>query len=148
MVAKRVDIVRCKLVKECSSIKYAQRQISHPEDAVILIQEFLEDADREMMILICLNRKGEPTTLQTISIGTLSSSLVHPREVYKTAILSNAASIIIAHNHPSGSPIPSQEDIEITKRIRQAGELLGIELIDHIIIASNGHYSMKGRGHL
>lgn len=146
MAAKRISIVSCKLVKECPSITYAQRKINHPEDAVSLVQSFLDNADREMMILLCLDRKGQPTTLQTISIGTLNSSLVHPREVFKAAILSNSASIILAHNHPSGDPSPSTEDIEITKRIKESGKILGIELLDHLIIGCNSHYSLKSNG--
>jgi len=149
MAAKRVNIVTCKLVRECPSIQYALRKISQPDDAVGLVLEFLEDADREKMILIALNRKGEPTAIQTISVGTLHSSLVHPREVFKTAILSNSASIILAHNHPSGDPTPSREDIEITKRIKEAGEILGIEILDHIIIGTDGKFSsLKTMGQL
>lgn len=147
MPGKRVSIVRCKLIKECPSLIYAQRKIGQPEDAVTLFQS-LENADREMMLLLCLDRKGQPTHIQTISIGTLHSSLVHPREVFKTAILSNSASIIIAHNHPSGDPTPSHDDLEITKRIKEAGELLGIELLDHIIIGANNYYSFKSKGQL
>lgn len=148
MVAKRVDVVSCKLVKE-ASLLYAQRKIGQPEDAVSLVKDFLEDADREMMILVCLDRKAQPTHIQTISIGTLHSSLVSPRECYKAAILSSACSIILAHNHPSGDPSPSREDIEVTKRIKESGELLGIELMDHLIIGSNGKYiSLKSSGQL
>lgn len=141
MAAKRVDIVTCKLVKECPSIIYAQRKITQPGEAASLVQSFLEDADREIMILLCLNRKGEPTALQTVSIGTAHSSLVHPREIFKTAILANACSIILAHNHPSGNADPSNEDIEISKRLRECGVLLGIELMDHIIIGANSVFS-------
>lgn len=146
MPSKRVSIVSCKLVRECPSIMYDVRKVSSPDDAARLVKNFLEDADREMMVLICLNRKGEPTALQIISIGTLHSSLVHPREVFKTAILSNSASIILAHNHPSGDPCPSQEDIDVTKSIKEAGNLLGIELMDHIIIGSKSHYSLRSKG--
>lgn len=150
MPAKRVSIIRCKLVKESPSITYTQRTISQPEDVCSLVKDFLEEADREMMILICLNRKGEPTALQIVSIGTLNSSLVHPREVYKTAILSNSASIILVHNHPSGHSEPSKEDIEVTKRIKEAGELLGIELLDHVIVGAgvNTFHSLKSMGQL
>ena len=85
--------------------------------------------------------------MNIVSIGTLYSSLVHPREVFKTAILSNAASIILFHNHPSGDPEPSTEDTTITKRIKEAGTLMGIELLDHVIIGSEGRfYSMKEQG--
>lgn len=147
MPSKRVNIVSCKLVRECPSITYAQRYIRQPEDAVSLFNS-LTDADREMMMLLCLDRKGQPNYLQTVSIGTLNSSIVHPRELYKAAILSCSCSIIIAHNHPSGDTTPSREDLEITKRIKAAGELLGIELMDHIIIGANSHYSFKSKGNL
>ena len=148
MVAKRVNIVTCKLVRECPSIMYDARKVSSPDDAVSLAKDFLEFSDRERMVLICLDIKSQPTHIQTISIGTLHNSLVHPREVFKAAILSNSASIILAHNHPSGDPSPSREDIEVTKRINEAGNLLGIGLQDHIIIGSNGHYSLKSNGQL
>lgn len=149
MPAKRVDIVQCKLVKEAPSIRYAPRFISSPDDAHGLVKLLLADADREMMVLVCLDRKGQPTHMQTVSIGTLSSSLVHPREVYKAAILSNSGSIILAHNHPSGDPTPSRQDIEVTNRMKEAGELLGIELMDHIIIGHDDRYvSLKSTGRL
>lgn len=148
MPAKRVSIVSCKLVKE-ASLLYAQRKISQPEDADSLVRGFLEDADREKMILVCLDRKGQPTVIQIISIGTLHSSLVHPREVFKTAILANSASIILAHNHPSSDPTPSCEDIEVTKRIKEAGEIIGIELLDHLIIGTDGNFiSLKKIGQM
>lgn len=148
MPSKRVSIVSCKLVRECPSIMYDERKISSPDNAAKLVGDFLEDADREMMVLLCLDRKSQPTHLQIIAIGTLHSTLVHPREVFKAAILSNSASIILAHNHPSGDPCPSQDDINLTKSIKEAGNLLGIELLDHIIIGCNRHYSLKQNGQL
>ena len=148
MPSKRVSIVSCKLVRECPSIMYDVRKVSSPDDVARLVKDFLEDADREMMVLLCLDRKGQPTHLQIIAIGTLHSTLVHPREVFKAAILSNSASIILAHNHPSGDPCPSQDDIDITKCIKEAGNLLGIELLDHIIIGCNSHYSLRSSGQL
>lgn len=92
-----------------------------------------------------INTKNKPTAIHTVSIGTLNSTVVHPREIFKAAILSNAASIILAHNHPSGDPTPSKEDIGITKRLVDAGELLGITVMDHIIIGENNYVSMKKR---
>lgn len=148
MAAKRVNIVSCKLVRECPAIHYANRRISNPEDAVDLIGPFLEDKDREEMIAIYLDRKNQPTAIQTISVGTVSSSPVHPREVFKGAILSNSSYIILAHNHPSGDTCPSREDIEISHRLKEVGELLGIELMDHIIIGHQNHHSLKTSGHL
>ena len=143
--AKRVDLVTIKMVKE-SSIHYANRQITSAYDAQELLSSFLQDKDREALILCCLNAKNQPTCINLVSIGSLTSSLVHPREVFKAAILSNAFSIIIAHNHPSGNSSPSQEDYAITKRIQEAGKILGIPLLDHIIIGDNTYTSLKETG--
>lgn len=95
--AKRVNIVTVKLVKE-SSVLYKNREISSPSDAVSLVKDFIEDSDREQLIVCCSNTKNQPTIIHTVSIGSLNSSLVHPREVFKTAILGNSASIILFHN--------------------------------------------------
>mgnify|MGYP002355774018 FL=1 len=81
-----------------------------------------------------IDRKGGLITMQDISIGGLHSSIVHPREVFKTAVKKSAASMILVHNHPSGDPTPSQEDIEITRRLMEAGKIMGIEILDHVII--------------
>jgi len=140
--AKRINIVSIKMVKE-GSILYDVRQISTPSDAAGLGRKFLEDSDREQVIVCCL----EPICLNVVSIGCLNSSLIHPREIFKTAILSNSAGIILFHNHPSGDPEPSQEDINISTRIKEAGKIMGIELLDHIIIGSEGAFcSLKGKG--
>ena len=137
---KRVDIVSLKVCKE-SSILYEPRKISSPLDALELCKNFLENLDREQMIAISLNTKNEPTNVSVVSIGTLNSSMAHPREIYKVAVMSNANSIIIAHNHPSGDVKPSKEDISITKRLKEVGEIIGINLIDHIIIGSKDRYT-------
>ncbi len=144
--AKRVDIVRLKVVKE-ASIQYSNRKIASPSDAVKLVSEFLLDSDREIMLVVCLDIKCQPTSISICSIGSLNASIVHPREVFKTAILCNSASILIAHCHPSGDSTPSTEDISITKRILEAGRILGIELTDHIIIGSPERFvSLKEKG--
>lgn len=146
--AKRIQIVSLKMVRG-STILYEVRNISSPKDAAGLGQRFLEEADREQVIVCCLDNKNAPINLNVVSMGTLNTSLIHPREVFKTAIMSNAASIVLFHNHPSGDPEPSQEDISITKRIADAGTLMGIELLDHIIIGLEGRYlSLKEQGHL
>ena len=144
--AKRIQILSLKLVRE-GSILYQTRRISSPKDAVGIGQQFLEDADREQVIVCCLDTKNQPLSISVVSMGILNSSLIHPREIFKTAILTNAASLILYHNHPSGETEPSTEDINITKRIKEAGVLMGIELIDHIIIGSEGRYlSLKEEG--
>ena len=144
--SKRVNIVSLRMVKE-GTILYEVRRISSPTEAAGLGRKFLEEADREQVIVCCLDTKNQPVSMNIVSIGTINSSLVHPREVFKTAILSNAASIILFHNHPSGDPEPSTEDTTITRRIKEAGILMGIELLDHVIIGSEGRfYSMKEQG--
>ncbi|MBN1057075.1 JAB domain-containing protein [Clostridium botulinum] len=143
--AKRVNIVSLKVIKE-SSVLYSNRRISTPIEAVNLLRNLLEDCDREKMLVCCLNTKNEPTNISVVSIGSLNSSIVHPREVFKTAIVSNSASILIAHNHPSGNTTPSKEDINITERIKKSGEIIGIKMIDHIIIGENSYISLKEEG--
>ena len=117
MSSKRVDIVSIKMIKE-SSIKYENRKINNPWDGFKLLRDMLEDCDRENMVVVCLNTKNEPINISVVSVGTLNSSLVHPREIFKTAILSNSNKILIAHNHPSGKVEPSNEDNKITKSWR------------------------------
>ena len=136
---KRVDVVSIKVVKDYS-IQYSPRKVSNPRDAYKLFERFLLDIDREKFLVACFNTKNEPVNISVVSIGTLNSSLVHPREVMKTAILSNSNSIMIAHNHPSGSLEPSTEDKNITDRLIKVCEILGIKLLDHIIIGTNDNY--------
>ena len=138
-IKKRVDVVSIKVVKDYS-IQYSPRKVLSPRDAYKLFERFLLDIDREKFLVACFNTKNEPVNISVASVGTLNSSLVHPREVMKTAILSNSNSIMIAHNHPSGSSEPSEEDKKITNRLIQACEILGIKLLDHIIITDNDRY--------
>lgn len=139
---KRVDIVTIQMVKE-SSLRYQYRKITNPDDVKPLVLQFLGSKDREHFGVICLDTKNQPTHIMTVSIGSINSSIVHPREVFKSAILSNSASIILFHNHPSGNPEPSITDKEITRRLVEAGEIMGINIIDHVIIADDKFLSMK-----
>ncbi|MBN2796633.1 MAG: JAB domain-containing protein [Clostridia bacterium] len=144
---KRVQMVTTRLVRE-SSILYEPRVLNSPEKAVELIRTFIEDSDREMMVVINLDVKNQPNEMYVAAIGSLSACIVHPREIFKAAILANSGSILVAHNHPSGNPKPSQEDNAITKRLKEAGELIGITLLDHIIIGKDGYYSFKENSQL
>ena len=137
--AKRVDIVSLKLVKE-SSVLYETRKISNPYDSYRLAKNFLADSDREKFVVVCLDTKNQPVSIEVVSIGTVNSSMVHPREVFKAAVLSNASKIICFHNHPSGSTNFSKEDEVITERLQKCGEILGIELVDHIIVGDDDKY--------
>jgi len=103
----------------------------------------LRKKDREYFVVLCLDCKNRVLCINTVSIGTLNASMVHPREVFKPAILANSASIILAHNHPSGDPGPSSSDKEITKQIIAAGEILNIPVLDHVIIGKDSWISLK-----
>lgn len=148
--AKRVDIVSVYMVRE-NSFLYESRYITSPSEVVNMVNEHLkmDKLDREAFVIIAVDSKCRPTHISTISIGSLNASIVHMREVFKMAILANAHSIIAVHNHPSGNPTPSNEDRKITKRLKDAGELLGIPLLEHIIVGENGNYvSLKEEGEL
>ncbi|MEC0371137.1 JAB domain-containing protein [Paenibacillus chibensis] len=134
------------MVRESTSIFYPGRMIRTAKDAADLFGQFIGDCDRESFCILCLNTKNEPTALHQVSTGTLNASLVHPRETFKLAILANSASIIACHNHPSGQPDPSQQDVEITERLRDSGSLLGIDLLDHIILGAGNFVSLKEKG--
>ncbi len=145
--AKRVDVVSLRMVKETSFL-YKNRSIKSPEDGFHLFKQFLGELDREYFVVMCLDVKNQPTHINVCHVGSLNSSIVHPREVMKTAILSNACSIIVAHNHPSGNPTPSPEDIEVTKRLIEAGEIIGIDVLDHLIIGEDDFVSLKEKGYM
>lgn len=120
--------------------------VRSPQDAADLIMEHLRYLDREVMRLIILDTKNQVIASPTVSVGTLNASMVHPREIFKECIRRSAASLIVVHNHPSGDPSPSTEDIQVTERLRRAGEILGIDVLDHIIIGDNRFVSMKEEG--
>ena len=113
-----------------------------------LLQPRLVDAATERFVAIYLDAKGRPLGAVEISTGTLTASLVHPREVFAPALMVRAAAVIVAHNHPSGDPEPSAEDRATTRRLVRAGRLLGVELLDHVVIARAGYVSFLERGWL
>lgn len=144
--SKRVDIVSVKMVKE-KSVLYGNRRIERATDTIELVKPLIGDLDREAMLLCCLNSKNEPTHLNIVSIGTVNSSLVNPKEIFKAVLLSNSTKILLFHNHPSGDPQPSEEDLLITERIKEAGEILDIELLDHIILGDEDSFiSLRSLG--
>ena len=136
---KRINIVKCEIVKE-RTMQYDFKNISGPEDGAEIIKAYIGNSDREHFVIACLDTKNNITAMHTVSIGTINETIVKPREVFKVAILANSTAIIVAHNHPSGDPSPSQEDIEWTKRIVKAGGILGIPVIDHIVIGDDKQY--------
>ena len=106
----------------------------------------LKSMDVETFLCLHLDCKNTIKALQVVSIGSLGSSLVHPREVFRSAILNGAAGVIFAHNHPSGDPAPSDEDLQITKRLSEVGKLIGIKCLDHLIIGSGRYFSFADQG--
>ena len=135
-----------KLVREGQPIYH--RAISAPQDAAAFFQQQIGDSIQEHFIAILLNARNVPIGWREISRGSVSASLVHPREVFLAAIKVVASSIILAHNHPSGDASPSKDDLELTRRLKQAGDILGIEVLDHLIITADTHVSLKERGFL
>jgi DNA repair protein RadC len=122
--------------------------IKKPQDVFQLLQGSFQDLDREHFKVLHLNVKNQVLKIETTAIGILSSAPVHPREVFKEAIKTNSASLILAHNHPSGDPTPSGDDLALTARLKEAGEVLGIQIVDHVIFGDNRYISLKERGQL
>jgi DNA repair protein RadC len=145
-----------KAVEICAAVEMCRRLsvlsvddkpcIRSPQDVSNLLMAEMRDLKKEHLRSLLLDTKNRVMKTCIVSIGILDSSLVHPREVFKDAIVASAAAIIVAHNHPSGDPSPSAEDRRITQRLHECGQLLGIELLDHIIIGDNRFVSLKERG--
>ena len=151
---KGIGLAKAAQIKACFELgkreelepEFKNYDIKDPESVVKAIRASIKDKAKEHFKLILLNPRNKIIGISTISIGTLNASLVHPREVFKDAIVHSAASVVLAHNHPSGDPDPSEDDLTITKRLMEAGKILGIEVMDHIIIAKNGFLSFKEKG--
>ena len=124
------------------------RTIGIPSDAAAAFMAILRDEPSEVFAILCLTTKHRVIAYHEVSRGTLDATLVHPREVFKAALLANSAAIVISHNHPSGDSTPSVDDIDLTRRLAAAGELLGISLLDHIVIGDGRYFSFKEAGRL
>ena len=138
-----VTVYRVALIRE-GAIPCDEHRIRNSGTVSRLLQTYLPEADREHFVVILLDQKHGIIGINTVSIGSLTASVVNPREVFKPAILANAASIICGHNHPSGDPNPSQDDRAITTKLVQGGKLLGIDVLDHVIIGAEGRYFSFG----
>ena len=127
-----------KIVSEPKAIWNRTKDLLKAEDEI--------DQDKEHLWVFHLNSRNQIKLIELVSLGILNSSLIHPREVFTRAVGERAAQIIIAHNHPSGEVTPSEDDLAITKRLVKAGEILGIELIDHLVVTTTGYTSFKQKG--
>jgi DNA repair protein RadC len=134
--------IRCRvcLIREKTGDEVIK--ISQPADAYELVKDELADSDREMLLSVMLTVKNDLIGVETVSIGSIIKITIAPRDVFKSAILANAVAIIICHNHPSGDLIPSDADMELTKQLVDAGELLGIKVLDHLIVSNRGYRSL------
>lgn len=142
----KIEYMKCKLVRE-KSCPYDLVQTD--EDAVgILMDLGIAESPEECVYLLCLNCRGEVLSIHEVAHGSLTECMMSPRSIFTRALLCNAASVLIAHNHPSGLSTPSQADLLATERIKNAGFLLDIPVLDHIILASDTYYSFKEHGHM
>ena len=121
-------------------------KVSSPKDISMLLVNEMNNLNQEVLKVILLNTKNIVIGVKDVFKGSLNSSIVHPREIFKEAVQRGSANIIICHNHPSGDPTPSNEDIDVTLRIKQCGDLMGIKLLDHIIIGNSNYISLKEKG--
>jgi len=145
----RFKVIRAvyeKLTIQEGTAEYVANTISNAQ-AVYALFSFLQQETKEHFIALHLDAKNRILCIDRVSAGTMTNSLIHPREVFKTALLSSAASLLLIHNHPSGDPTPSREDILITEKLKGAGEIMGISLLDHVIIG-DGYVSLKEKGYL
>jgi DNA repair protein RadC len=135
-------------VAELTKRRYRGKQLPEirgPDDVARVVGPRLRKETREHFLVLLLNARHEVMGRETVSVGSLNASIVHPREVFRPAVVGSAAAVVLVHNHPSGDPEPSEEDLSITKRLVEAGELLGISVLDHVIVASRGVVSLRAR---
>ncbi|AGX05689.1 JAB domain-containing protein [Bacillus infantis] len=149
-MAKAIQVLAAvEIGRRISSLSYDDRfVIRSPEDGAKYVMNDMRFLSQEHFVCLYLNTKNQVLHKQTIFIGSLNASIVHPREVFKEAFRRSAASIICIHNHPSGDPAPSREDIEVTKRLAECGKIIGIDVLDHLIIGENKYVSLKEKGYL
>ncbi|AND41664.1 MULTISPECIES: DNA repair protein RadC [Cytobacillus] len=148
--AKAIQLLAAvEIGRRISTLTYDDRYtIRSPEDGANYVMHDMRFLSQEHFVCLYLNTKNQVLHKKTIFIGSLNASIVHPREVFKEAFRRSAASIICIHNHPSGDPTPSREDIEVTKRLAESGKIIGIEVLDHLIIGENKFVSLKEKGYL
>jgi len=131
------------LGRRLAALTLSRMTVKCPQDVANILMDEMRYLDRENFRTVSLNTKNRVLGIDSVSVGSLNSSLVHPREVFKTPIRRSAASIILVHNHPSGDPAPSREDINVTRRLVEAGRILGIEVLDHLIVGDGCFTSLK-----
>ncbi|MDW5549927.1 RadC family protein [Methanosarcina sp.] len=127
-------------------VEEPKRKVCSPKDVYTLMYPKMREQKKEKFITLCLDTKNQILREEVVSIGSLNASIVHPREVFKSALMESSASVIMVHNHPSGDPSPSREDIMVTEKMVEGGKILGIDVLDHIIIGEGRYVSLKDEG--
>ena len=140
-----ISVVRLLMIRE-GSLPYGRNPVRNSSDAARILRSYLAGADREYFVVLLLDAKHRVNGLNVVAIGSLTATIVHPREVFKPAVIMSAASIVVGHNHPSGDSSPSRQDMALTQRLVQAGDLLGIKVLDHIIVGDGAYISFADRG--
>ncbi|QWG92824.1 JAB domain-containing protein [Bacillus mycoides] len=144
------EVLKIKQVgrKKKWNFDFGQQQIKSPEIAAEVARHYIGDEDREVFLVICLDTKNKINAIHRAHVGSINASVIHPREIFKCALLNNSFSLLCFHNHPSGDPTASTEDIEVTKRLKKCGLILGVEVLDHIIIGKHRFVSLREKGHM
>ena len=141
-----VPLYTTRLVRERTFTFPTRDQVRSPADAAAVLAEYFSDRDREEFVVAFLDTANTLTGLHVASVGGLAASIVEPRQVFKAAVLANAAAVLLAHNHPSGNPEPSREDVAVTRQLVEAGKVMGVPVHDHLILTDHGHTSLAERG--
>ena len=142
---KTVRRVRLKQVCD-GRVRFAVDRVSRPCEVYDAVMPYYQGADREILSVLCLDAQNQPNSFNVASIGALNTTRTRPAEILKAAILSNALGLILIHNHPSGELVPSPEDLEFTRAVQRACELVGVDLYDHVIVTDDGFTSLRERG--
>lgn len=146
-IFKTIPCARVKLIRD-GDCTVLTDTIKRPEDSYHILNTLIGDDDREHLIALFLDTRHRVICTHTLSVGTANATICSQRELFRAALLSGAVAIILGHNHPSGDPTPSAADISITRDIKRAGDLLDIQLLDHVVIGHNRNTSLKSLGHL
>jgi DNA repair protein RadC len=140
---KKYKGIKCRVYLVRENAKDEVIEVNDPIKIYELVKDELVSSDRERFLSVMITSKNHLIGVETVSVGSISSAIIKPRDVFKSAILGNAVSIVLCHNHPSGDLTPSDSDIEITKHLIEAGELLGIKVLDHLIVSNQGYKSLR-----
>ena len=141
-----VPLYTTRLVREHTFSFLERTQVCSPDAVAAVLQSYFESRDREEFVVCLLDTANTLVGLHVASVGGLAASIVEPRQVFKAAVLANAAALIVAHNHPSGNPEPSRDDVRVTKQLVEAGKVMGIPIHDHLILTDHGYTSLAERG--